>query len=115
MCWRYGIGCWYVRSFEMKFSDGNEPPFSDIVENTFQNSLSVRRDGSDDDWALADDSVATASAEARARRRTETIMGPSTEGNVIGYLTRRIARWFPERKSPAALLAKHAPMAALSF
>ena len=73
------MGCWYVRSFETKFSDGKEPPSSDMVAKRLQNALSLSRDGSGDGWACAADNAA-ARITADATRCSKAIMESSMEG-----------------------------------
>src|SRR6185436_12193617 len=63
--------CWYVCSFDTKFSDGNDPPSSDIVVKKSQNSRSVSDEGSDPVSCAAATLLESANAATSAARPSE--------------------------------------------
>src|SRR5678815_2803000 len=81
--------CWYDCSFDTKFSDGNDPPSSDIVVKKSQNSRSVSEVGTDRaSWAAPGVAIVVA-ARANATRAAVRRANDQRwdERRVIGCIT----------------------------
>ena len=84
-----GMTCWYVCSFDTKFSDGNDPPSSDIVVKKSQNSRSVSEVGTDRaSWAGLGAAIVVAAAANATRMAVRRASDQRwDERRVIGRIT----------------------------